>query len=88
MFLNAEEREALMDDTNLNISENMKVIGSDGEHIGTVDKVEGDEIKLTKDDSPDGRHHRISVNEVDSVEENRVTLGQTASEAKAKWQSA
>ena len=32
------------------IREHMEVVGSDGEHVGTVDKVEGDRIKLTKDD--------------------------------------
>ena len=30
------------------IREHMEVIGADGVHIGTVDKVEGQRIKLTK----------------------------------------
>ena len=33
------------------IKEHMDVIGADGVHIGTVDKVEGGRIKLTKSDS-------------------------------------
>jgi hypothetical protein len=33
------------------IKEHMEVIGADGVHVGTVDKVEGDRIKLTKKDS-------------------------------------
>ena len=33
------------------IREHMEVIGADGVHVGTVDKVEGDRIKLTKADS-------------------------------------
>ena len=33
--------------------------GVAGEHIGTVDRVEGDQIELTKNDSPDGFHHFI-----------------------------
>lgn len=33
------------------IKEHMEVIGADGVHLGTVDKVEGDRIKLTKADS-------------------------------------
>ena len=75
-------------DTSMNISEHMEVVGSDGGHIGTVDRVEGDQIKLTKDDSPDGRHHHIPVNDVDSIDKNRVMLSQTASQAKANWRTA
>ena len=30
------------------IREHMEVIGADGVHVGAVDKVEGDRIKLTK----------------------------------------
>ena len=33
------------------IREHMEVIGADGVHIGTVDSVDGDRIKLTKNDS-------------------------------------
>jgi hypothetical protein len=39
-----------------NIAEHMEVIGADGVHIGTVDRVEGNRIKLTKKDSGEGRH--------------------------------
>jgi hypothetical protein len=38
------------------IKEHMEVIGADGVHIGTVDKVEGGRIKLTKADSGEGAH--------------------------------
>ncbi len=38
------------------IKEHMEVIGADGVHIGTVDKVEGHRIKLTKKDSGEGAH--------------------------------
>src|SRR5476649_2566170 len=38
------------------IKEHMEVIGADGVHIGTVDKVEGHLIKLTKADSGEGKH--------------------------------
>ena len=38
------------------IKEHMEVIGADGVHIGTVDKVEGNRIKLTKKDSGWGSH--------------------------------
>ena len=32
------------------IHEHMEIKGSDGQHVGTVDRVEGDRIKLTKSD--------------------------------------
>lgn len=66
---------------NNDIQEDMIVVGSDGEHVGTVDKVEGDQIKLTKDDSPDAQHHYIPCDMVDSIDGETVTLSQTAEEA-------
>ena len=38
------------------IKEHMEVIGADGVHVGTVDRVEGNRIKLTKKDSGEGSH--------------------------------
>jgi hypothetical protein len=46
------------------IKEHAEVIGADGAHVGTVDHVDGDRIKLTKKDSGEGshqgHHHYIS----------------------------
>lgn len=50
------------------IKEHMEIVGSDGSHLGTVDKVEGDRIKLTKNDSGDGQHHYLSVSKISGVE--------------------
>jgi len=36
--------------------DHMEVVGADGVHIGTVDKLEGHRIKLTKKDSGEGAH--------------------------------
>ena len=44
------------------IREHMEVIGADGVHLGTVDRVEGDRIKLIRADSGIGHeehHHYI-----------------------------
>ena len=64
------------------IREHMEVIGADGVHVGTVDKVEGDRIKLTKVDSGqgshDGHHHFISRGLVADVEGNAVRLSANA----------
>jgi hypothetical protein len=60
------------------IREDMEVIGADGVHIGTVDRVEGDRIKLTKRDSGqgshEGHHHYISLGLVATVEGRQVRL--------------
>jgi hypothetical protein len=67
------------------VNEHMEVLGSDGEHIGTVDKVRGDRIVLTKSD-PDagGRHHSIPSRWIDRVD-TQVHVRKTADEAKAHW---
>ena len=60
------------------IREHMEVIGADGVHVGTVDHVEGDRIKLTKADSGqgshEGHHHYVSIGLVAEVEGDRVRL--------------
>ena len=38
------------------IKEHMEVIGAGGVHVGTVDRVENNRIKLTKADSGEGKH--------------------------------
>ena len=63
------------------IKEHMEVIGADGVHVGTVDKVEGDRIKLTKADSGQGshqgHHHFLSTGLVADIEGNKVRLSAT-----------
>ena len=60
------------------IREDMEVIGADGVHVGTVDRVEGERIKLTKADSGqgshEGHHHYISLGLVATVEGDQVRL--------------
>ena len=73
------------------IREHMEVIGADGVHVGTVDKVEGGRIKLTKQDSGaeiegaqgqhSGHHHYISLGLVAEVEGDAVRLSATAANA-------
>lgn len=64
------------------IKEHMKVIGADGVPVGTVDRVEGDRIKLTKADSGEGRHkghhHFIRSSLVADIEGNSVRLSANA----------
>src|SRR5690242_7896480 len=67
------------------VAEHMEVIGSDGEHVGTVDKVRGDRIVLTKSD-PDagGHHHSIPSRWIQSVDD-KVMIRKTADEAHRHW---
>lgn len=64
------------------IKEHMEVIGADGVHIGTVDHLDGDRIKLTKADSGMGghrdHHHYISRGLVAGVEGAKVRLSANA----------
>src|SRR5471032_1326605 len=64
------------------IKEHMEVIGADGVHVGTVDKVEGQRIKLTKADSGEGKHkghhHFIDLSLVAEVESQKVRLSANA----------
>jgi hypothetical protein len=70
------------------IKEHMEVIGADGVHVGTVDHVDGERIKLTKKDSGAeiegaegshaGHHHYISLGLVAGVEGDQVRLSANA----------
>jgi hypothetical protein len=67
------------------VQEHMEVVGSDGQHVGTVDKVRGDRILLTKNDvDAHGRHHSIPSRWIDRVDD-KVTIRKTADEAKSHW---
>ena len=71
-----------------NIREHMEVIGADGVHVGTVDHIDGDRIKLTKKDSGaevsegsgshEGHHHYISNGLIAGVEGDKVRLSANA----------
>lgn len=67
------------------IGEHMEVVGSDGGHVGTVDKVEGGRIKLTKKDDPDGsgaHHHFLPLGAVASVSGGQARLNMPTAQAK------
>jgi hypothetical protein len=63
------------------IREHMKIIGADGAPLGTVDRVEGDRIKMVRADSGLGHtdhHHYIPRGLVAEVEEDTVRLSANA----------
>ena len=65
------------------VREHMEVIGADGVHVGTVDKVEGKRIKLVKADSGShsGHHHYVSEGLVADIESNQVRLSANGANA-------
>ena len=74
------------------IKEHMEVLGSDGQHVGTVDHLDGsNNIKLTKGDAKgdakDGKHHLIPTDWVDHVDKH-VHLKKSSQDAKTEWKVA
>ena len=68
------------------IREHMEVLGNDNEHVGTVDRVAGDRIILTKSDPESGgHHHSLMCTDVDSIDSDKVMLGCSAEDAKKRW---
>ena len=68
------------------IREHMEVVGSDDQHVGTVDRVAGDRIILTKSDpEAGGAHHSLMCTNVDRVEGDKVFLDLTAEQSKQAW---
>ena len=71
------------------IREHMEVIGADGVHLGTVDHVEGERIKLTRADSGvahTDHQHYIPRGLVAEVEGDRVRLSANADVAAALFE--
>ncbi len=64
------------------VKQHMDVIGADGVHVGTVDRVIGDRIELTKKDSGEGHHkghhHFVPGGLVAGIEGNAVRLSANA----------
>ncbi len=68
----------------IDIKEHMEVIGADGAFVGKVDKIEGERIKLTKDDGHGGKrdhHHFLPMGLVADIEGDKVRLSATAANA-------
>lgn len=65
------------------LREDMEVISADGAHVGTIDGIKHDRIKLKKKDSGhpsveggshEGHHHYLSLGLVAGVEDGKVRL--------------
>jgi len=68
------------------IQEHMEVRGADGQHVGTVDEIEKERIKLTKSDLvANHQHHYIALDDIDRIEKQTVWLRQTAQQVMTAW---
>ena len=67
------------------IREHMPVVCSNNKQFATVDKVEGDQIKLTKDAS--GQHHYIPASWVTTVDQ-QVHVDRPGDQAMREWKTA
>ena len=68
-----------------NIHENMEVVGSCGNHVGTVECVEGNEIRLYRSHPKAGwQHHWVPLRWVDSVDD-VVHLDRESDRAHRHW---
>jgi hypothetical protein len=69
------------------VKEHMEVICSNGGHVGTVDHVEGDRIKMTRSDkSAGGQHHYLPLSAVAGIEAGKLKLNVDGQRAKQMMQ--
>ena len=66
------------------IREHMPVVCSNSEQFGTVDRVEGEMIKLTRDKM--GQHHWIPTSWVTTVDD-KVHVDRPGAQAMREWMS-
>ena len=73
------------------IKEGQKVVGSDGGPVGTVDGLNGQLLKLKKNDPESGSggaHHYLDIGLIVAVEGDTLKLIVPAAEAKERWSEA
>lgn len=66
------------------VEDHMEVVDARGLHVGTVDRLEGERIKLSRDDSPDNKHHYFSRTLVASVDR-KVHLSKSRQQIQDLW---
>jgi hypothetical protein len=70
------------------IREHMEIVGSDGEHVGVVDHLEGQTVRLTRNDPmAGGIHHWIPIDWVAGVDR-VIRLNRDSKQAVREWQAA
>jgi hypothetical protein len=56
------------------VAKHTEVLGADGVHVGTVDHLDDDRIKLSRADSNDAQHYYVSTALVQDIRGNTLTL--------------
>lgn len=86
MKLSTDELEfEIVDSAEPWVRDRMEVVSCCGRKVGVVDGVEDGTIKLTRTDSPDGHHHYVPMNWVESVDD-QVHLNKDAVAVELGWQ--
>lgn len=68
------------------LKEHMEIVGSDHEHVGTFDHMDGQRLKLAKQDpASGGEHHYIHIDSVGAVQDGKIVLNRTGSQARDEW---
>lgn len=68
------------------IRHGMEVVGADGQHLGSVDHVEQNRIKLRRNDAAaGGQHHWVPESIIAEVDGNTVRLTMPANQATSAW---
>jgi len=68
------------------IREGLEIIGSDGMHVGSVDALVGQLLKLKKSDpAAGGTHHYLDLALVAGIEGDTIKLLVPAAEARERW---
>lgn len=68
------------------IQVHMQVVDNQGAHVGTVDHLEGDTLKLTRSDTTaEGQHHYIPMSMVASADDVAVYLNLPLEQVKQSW---
>ena len=69
------------------INANMEVVGADNGHVGTVETIEGWNIRLARSLAPTGKRHFVSLEWVEYVDD-KVHLTKAAHDAMKQWRTA
>ena len=65
----------------------MAVVSSDGTRVGTVDKVEGGHLKISRPDQASRNEHQYVTPDWIAAVDDRVRLNRSLDEAKRLWAS-
>ncbi|AZO82066.1 MULTISPECIES: DUF2171 domain-containing protein [unclassified Bosea (in: a-proteobacteria)] len=68
------------------IREGLEVVGSDEDHVGTVDALAGQLLKLKKNDpASGGTHHYLDIGLISAIEGDTIKLLVTGDDARQRW---